>query len=312
MFLPYSATLRGNTPASIPAQGSAVTSVFPHNTKRSKQNADELRHVLKRRLYNRERRALKRELREAFSETGAETFERPDGTSCITNTDTFERPDGTSCLNAESHLNVPVNEVVSVQLDIKELDIPYDIIIGRPSIMKYGLLQFDAQLCLAGLQNANTVIQPELLNQDPHVVPATESEADTKPEIGLQTPEDVAVEELNVALERLWMLSEREHWRHEISCPAVLTRAVQSLDGIAPPGAKLNVLREPKNGPSGVPADPVHNSVVRENRTRPDAALSFRGLTASPKWHHPKLDDPELNRAHKDQYIHYEASAVGI
>ena len=178
--------------------------------------------------------------------------------------------------------------------------------------MKYGLLQFDDQLCLAGLQNANTVIQPELLNQDPHVVPATESEADTKPEIGLQTPEDVAVEELNVALERLWMLSEREHWRHEISCPAVLTRAVQSLDGIAPPGAKLNVLREPKNGPSGVPADPVHNSVVRENRTRPDAALPFRGLTASPKWHHPKLDDPELNRAHKDMYIHYEPARDGI
>ncbi len=54
---------------------------------------------------------------------------------------------------------------MSVQVDIKELDIPYDIIIGRPSIMKYGLLQFDAKLCLAGLQMTNTVIQPELLNQ---------------------------------------------------------------------------------------------------------------------------------------------------
>jgi len=178
--------------------------------------------------------------------------------------------------------------------------------------MKYGLLQFDAKLSLAGLRDSNTVIQPELKNQAPPVVPATESEADTEPKLGSQTPEDVAVEELNVALERLWVLSEREHRRHEISCPALLARAVQSLDGIAPPGAKLNVLREPKNGTSGVPADPVHNSVVRENRTRPDAALPMRGLTASPKWYSPKLDGPELNRAHKDQYIHYEASAIGM
>jgi hypothetical protein len=275
--------------------------VLPQTTLSSKQKADELQGVVKRRrLYGRERRALKRELRFAFSETDAEPFERPDGTSCIIPNDTFERPDGTSCLCVESHLNVPPNGDMSVQVDIKELDIPYDIIIGRPSIMKYGLLQFDAELCLAGLQMTNTVIQPELLNQEPPVVPATECEVDTRPELGLQTPEDVAVEELNVALERLWVLSEREHRRHEISCPALLARAAQSLDGIAPPGAKLNVLREPKNGTSGVPADPVHNSVVRENRTRPDAALPMRGLTASPKWYSPKLDGPELNRAHRD------------
>ena len=117
--------------------------------------------------------------------------------------------------------------------------------------MKYGRLQFDAKLSLAGLRDSNTVIRPELRNQEPPVVPATESEVDTKPKLGSQTPEDVAVEELNVALERLWVLSEREHRRHEISCPAVLARAAQSLDGIAPPGAKLNVLREPKNGTSG-------------------------------------------------------------
>jgi hypothetical protein len=166
--------------------------------------------------------------------------------------------------------------------------------------MKYGRLQFDAKLSLAGLRDSNTVIRPELRNQEPPVVPATESEADTEPKLGSQTPEDVAVEELNVALERLWVLSEREHRRHEISCPAVLARAAQSLDGIAPPGAKLNVLREPKNGTSGVPADTVHNSVVRENRTRPDAVLPMRGFTASPKWYSPKLDEPELNRAHKD------------
>ena len=37
--------------------------------------------------------------------------------------------------------------------------------------------------------------------------------------------------------------------------------------------AKLNALKEPKDELSGVPMDPVHNSVVRENHTRPDAAL---------------------------------------
>ena len=71
------------------------------------------------------------------------------------------------------------------------------------------------------------MIQPELLNQEPPVVPATECEVDTRPELGLQTPKDVAVEELNVALERLWVLSAREHRRHEISCPALLARAAQ-------------------------------------------------------------------------------------
>ena len=42
---------------------------------------------------------------------------------------------------------------MSIQVDIKELDIPYDIIVGRPSIMKYGLLQFDAELCLGVFAN---------------------------------------------------------------------------------------------------------------------------------------------------------------
>ena len=186
----------GDTLAPIPTSGSAGKRVLPQATLGSEQKADELQGVVKRR---RLRRAQKRELRLAFSETDAKTLERPDGTNCIISNDTLERPDGTNCVCIESHSNVPPNGEMSVQVDIKELDIPYDIIIGRPSIMKYDLLQFDAELCLAGLQWTNTVIQPELLNQEPPVVPATECEVDTRPELGLQTPEDVAVEELNVA-----------------------------------------------------------------------------------------------------------------
>ena len=77
--------------------------------------------------------------------------------------------------------------------------------------------------------------------------------------------------------------------------------------------AKLNVLREPKDDSLGVPADPVHNSALRENRRRPDAALPLTaqaglGLTASQKWHSSKPDESELNRANKDSYIHYEPS----
>jgi hypothetical protein len=138
----------GDTLAPIPTSGSAGKRVLPQATLGSEQKADELQGVVKRR---RLRRSQKRELRLAFSETDAKTLERPDGTNCIISNDTLERPDGTNCLCIESHSNVPPNRDMSVQVDIKELDIPYDIIVGRPSIMKYGLLQFDAELCLAGL-----------------------------------------------------------------------------------------------------------------------------------------------------------------
>ena len=189
----------GNTLAPIPSSGSAGNSVLLQKTVGVQREADELQGVVKRR---RLRRAQKRELRVAFSETDAETLERPDGTNCIISDDTLERPDGTNCRCIESHLNVSANDGMSVQVDIEELDIPSDFIIDRPSIMKYGRLQFDAKLSLVGLRDSNTVIRPELRNQAPPIVPATESEVDTKPKLGSQTPEDVAVEELNVALER--------------------------------------------------------------------------------------------------------------
>ena len=110
---------RRNTTASIPAQGSAVNSVLPHNTTRSKQKADELHQTAKRRrLYGSERRALKRALYYTFLETGKPAFETSQGTSCITHTDTFETPVGTSC-PGDGPRNESTPDVVSVQVDIK-------------------------------------------------------------------------------------------------------------------------------------------------------------------------------------------------
>ena len=88
-------------------------------------------------------------------------------------------------------------------------------------------------------------------------------------------------------------------------CPAEPTLSVQ-MKYHTYITAKLNILREPKNESLGVPADPVHNSVPRENRGRPDAALPPMaqaisiGLTAKQKWHSTKPDESELNRAQTD------------
>jgi hypothetical protein len=103
----------GSTTAPVPATGSAAVSVLLKDYRpRSEQTTPALEsNTKRRRLYGRGRRAFKRELRIAFSDTDAETFERPEGTSCIAYGDTFERPDGTSCLSRNSHLNESVNDV---------------------------------------------------------------------------------------------------------------------------------------------------------------------------------------------------------
>ena len=63
-----------------------------------------------------------------------------------------------------------------------------------------------------------------------------------------------------------------------------------------------------QNGKSGVPAD-------QDGKTSSllgDDCNVSKEFNCNPKWHQPKPDFPELNRAHKDAYIHYEASAEGM
>ncbi len=107
---------KGSTTAPVPATGSAAVSVLPKDYKsRSEQTTPALEsNTKRRRQYGQERRALKRELRIAFSDTDAGTFERPEGTSCIAYGDTFERLGGTSCLSRNSHSNESENNVMFV------------------------------------------------------------------------------------------------------------------------------------------------------------------------------------------------------
>ena len=95
--------------------------------------------------------------------------------------------------------------------------------------------------------------------------------------------------------------------RHNV-CPADVTEKLLTLrSGIAMPAAELTIQREPKNGISGVPAD-------RDGKTSSllGGDCNADRFNCNQKWHCTKPDRPELNRAHKDAYIHYEASAEGM
>jgi hypothetical protein len=75
-----------------------------------------------------------------------------------------ETSNGTTLLGINGQTNAKP-EVTFVQLDIKELDIPYDVIIGRPDIRQHQLLRFDPELCLTGLEKPDKGSQPALINK---------------------------------------------------------------------------------------------------------------------------------------------------
>ena len=114
------------------------------------------------------------------------TSETPEGTSRTGALDkvqgpgqrngTSETPEGTSC--NPSALVSEKADVVYVELDARELDIPYDMIIGRPSICKHNLLQFDPELSIAELETPITWHPiPLLKSTEPPVAPAMHREA---------------------------------------------------------------------------------------------------------------------------------------
>ena len=60
--------------------------------------------------------------------------------------DPDETPTGTECMSNLEPRYVKTG-VTSVLLEIKELDIPFDVIIGRPAIAMHKLLQVAQELC---------------------------------------------------------------------------------------------------------------------------------------------------------------------
>ena len=128
------------------------------------------------------------------------TSETPEGTSRTESPDavhgtsqcrgTSETPEGTS-RSSIAPLSVQAQSV-SVEIDSRELEIPYDMIIGRPSICEHKLLRFDAELSHAGSETlVSRQTQPLLMgDKAPSLAPAKGVEAGHKgltpqnPEIG--------------------------------------------------------------------------------------------------------------------------------
>ena len=110
-------------------------------------------------------------------------------------------------------------------------------------------------------------------------------------------------------LEEMWLLFERVKLIHSTECPAGESSLwYKPIDnGLAIDTAIVNVLREPKNGDSGVPADQVYNSSAVASLPV-NSTENTIGLTAKPKWYQPKLESSELNRAHKNDLIHYKSA----
>ena len=261
----------------------------------------------------------------AFMQLERVTSETPEGTSRTKVLDkvqgpgqhrgTSETPEGTSC-NLSALMSAKT-DVVYVELDARELDIPYDMIIGRPSICEHKLLQFDPEL-IAGLETPITRHPvPLLKSTEPPVAPATHREAGPAGNT-LRNPADRTTDRAastDYALELLWVISEREHWRTEsrYSAPAEAVTSSRPTGDTSTnvPTAELHTMREPKNDTLGMPADQLYNSSAVGSVPVlgiPDT----KGFVASQRWHQTKLDGSELNRAHVSDMIHYEATAEGL
>jgi hypothetical protein len=196
-------------------------------------------------------------------------------------------------------------------IDAKELDIPYDMIIGRNSIIEHSLLLYDPDFHTLGMRLRHDDDSMHDIAHNPAVGSVTPTvRGDTNDGINqgavAKQPDETFVGYLH-EVHRLFMLLEGEKMRH-YTCPADSTEELLTLSsGIAMPTAKLSIQREPKNGISGVPVD-------QDGKTSslPGDDSYVNGFNRNQKWHSTKPDRPELNRAHKDAYIHYEASAEGM
>ena len=81
-------------------------------------------------------------MRSAFHNGNIMAFERPNGTIS---------PDITNVQNASLNHNI---DSQLITITVKELKVPYDMIIGRKSIKEFKLLRFDTYLCQAGMNSS--------------------------------------------------------------------------------------------------------------------------------------------------------------
>ena len=95
-------------------------------------------------------RHLKREAYTAFRLTDIENPETSHETTYIPSGNTWETSSETSFLGGNGKQTTKT-EVTFVQLDVRELEIPYDVIIGRPDIRQHQLLRFNPEQSLTGL-----------------------------------------------------------------------------------------------------------------------------------------------------------------
>ena len=140
--------------------------------------------------YKAYRNRIKKDMRCAFYNESIIAFERPAGTIS---------PDTTIAIKASLNLVITSQ---TVTLLVKELGIPYDMIIGRKSIIEQNLLQFDKD------HNINTVVEPTQPLAEP---PAKEAA------VIHSTPQHDVSDDL---LEEMWLLFERVKLIHSTECPA--------------------------------------------------------------------------------------------
>ena len=99
---------------------------------------------------------MKITLRKEFSEMTVKHVERPLGTNDTAangniDSSNVERTFGTNCsdnVNQEG----PLAGGTSIIIDARELDIPYDMIIGRDSIIQHSLLLYDPEFHTIGMR----------------------------------------------------------------------------------------------------------------------------------------------------------------
>ena len=73
------------------------------------------------------------------------------GTICATSGSTLERTAGAISHSLDGQNNSST-DVTSITIDAKELDIPYDMIIGRNSIIEHSLLLYDPEFHALGMR----------------------------------------------------------------------------------------------------------------------------------------------------------------
>ena len=209
--------------------------------------------------------------------------------------------------NSVEEMQSIVPDFVVIPVDAKEVDIQYDMIIGRDAIIEHNLLQFDSEfrslfsteMSLHGHPTELVINPGEIVDK---CITCNNSTGPAEP-LGTETNERILqvttgtreVEELNVLKGLLEQVQMRD-----LAEPIMMNRAKENFQT-----AKLMTLREPKNGRLGMSADLASSS--NTNVALSDHRFSLQAQSDI----HPKPSQPELNRAHMSQYIHYEATAEG-